>query len=497
VIAGFGRRQREGVGMGLDATATTRAFDRLRSLAPPSPRTPSRLVAAVGDAAPAYDRLALWGVGLPLFAEVFIQKVGIPLGGTNQISATIPLGFAGLGLLILTGRAVVDVPRLILYAAMVGAILLSQMLGGSVISTSSLILMTVTYVIYVFTLKDHPGNFRATIQLYQRMTIVIAVVAVVQYAGQYVLPYEVVFPLESALGPFLIKNFNHTIPITYGATIYKSNGVFLAEPSYLSQAMALSFIIERLFFRRIGYQIAYLAGLTVSYSGTGMLLLAIAGPILLYRTGALRLLIILLPVAAILLLVGNLMHLDVIAGRAGELNSENSSGFARFVSIFYLLSQFIFIDPSRFFFGMGAGSIETVVGEVTYLSHDPTWGKLLFEYGLLGVLGFFPYFFYSIFANSPSRFLAACLAFAYFFLGGNLLGPFYNFLIVALVAWQRPDPTLLAPLARTARGAPRRITGASHAFFRRPAPAAFARQAGVPLPLEATTGSQPLSRFCP
>src|SRR2546421_359958 len=105
-----------------------------------------------------YDKLALWGVGLPLFTEIFFQKIG--------------------------------------------------------------------------------------------MTIVVAGAAVFQYCGQYFLPHNVVFPLEFLLGPFLIKNFNHVIPIAYGSSIFKSNGMFLAEPSFLSQAMALSFIIERLFFRR-------------------------------------------------------------------------------------------------------------------------------------------------------------------------------------------------------------------------------------------------------
>src|SRR5262249_9226288 len=118
---------------------------------------------------------------------------------------------------------------------------------------------------------------------------------------------------------------------------------------------------------------------------------------------------------------------------------------ARFVSIFYVLNQFIFIDPNRFFFGMGAGSLLAIGGQTTYLVHDPTWGKLLFEYGFLGALGFFPFILYSLLVRSASRFLAACLALAYFFLRGYLLGPVYNFLIVGLVAWHRPKETSVAP----------------------------------------------------
>src|SRR5882724_12192143 len=208
-----------------------------------------------------YDRIALLGVGLPLFAEVFVQKLAIPLGGSAEISPTILLGFAGLALLVVTGRAIIDTRRFILYCVMILAIVMSQLLGDTPFSTMSLTLMVGTYIIYVFRLRDWPGNFRTTLRLYQSMTIIVAVCGVLQYVGQFFLPHDVVFPLEALLGRFLIKNFAHLIPITYGSPVFKSNGVFMAEPSYLSQAMALSFIIERLYFRRLKFQIAYLAGL--------------------------------------------------------------------------------------------------------------------------------------------------------------------------------------------------------------------------------------------
>jgi len=481
--------------MAIAATAAKNALS-----GPPARRLdPTHAAIEAAEAAPVardgpkfdYDRLTLWGVGLPLFAEVFLQNFAIPLGSKAQISVTIPFGFAGLALLLLTGRAVIEGRRFILYCVMVAAIVLSQLFGeGSAsFSTSSLIFMIGTYVIYIFRLRSGPGNFRATLQFYQRMAFIVAIAGVAQYAGQFVLPHVFVFPLESHLGRFLIKGFNHLNPITWGESTFKSNGVFLAEPSLFSQAMALSFIIERLYFRRFGFQVAYLAGLTVSLSGTGLLLLAAAGPFLIYRTGAIRLLYIILPVGIMLLLFGGFLHLEIMADRAAEFNSNHTSGFARFISIFYLLEQFIFIDPTRFLFGMGAHSIEVASRHLTYLAHDPTWGKLLFEYGLLGTLGFFPFILYSMLAHSASRFLAACLAFAYFFLGGNLLGPFYNFLIVALVAWQRPDPTLTtAP--------PQATPSASHSFFQRPrASKSLASAAPVRFGLPDTP--QRLPRFCP
>jgi len=134
---------------------------------------------------------------------------------------------------------------------------------------------------------------------------------------------------------FLIKNLNHVIPITYGSPIFKSNGMFEAEPSLMSQAMALSFIVERLYFRRVGFQLAYLAAWSVSYSGTGLMLLASPGRSFSIGPARWRFAFVLLAAGAILLSLGSFIQLDIIAGRTGEFGAEDSSGFARFLSIFY------------------------------------------------------------------------------------------------------------------------------------------------------------------
>jgi hypothetical protein len=385
------------------------------------------------------DPIALRCIGITLFAEIFLQKVAIPLSQTTQISATLIVGFMALGFLVLSGRAVIDSARFSFFALTMVVLVITQLLGGAAFSRSSLLLLMATYAIYVVRLQDRPGTFRASLHLYQTMMLIVAGAGVVQYVAQFKLPLAVVFPLEAHLGPLLYQGYNNIDPITYGSTIYKSNGLFLAEPSLLSQGMALSFIIERLFFGRVHFQLAFLAGLVVSYSGTGLLLLMIGAPFLIYKTGGLRLLVLILPIGLVILLAGKLLNLGTVANRANELSDPGSSGFARFVSIFYLLSTYTFSTAHNFLFGMGAGQIEILMKKVSYIAHDPTWGKLLFEYGILGALAFFPYVLWVVFGQTPSPILSFCLLLAYLFLGGNLLSPFYNFLIAALVAWQRPE----------------------------------------------------------
>jgi hypothetical protein len=413
------------------------------------PEAPRPTVAVAAEAP--VDRVTLRCIGLTLFGDVFLQKVAISVSATSQVSMTLIVGFLALGFLVLSGRVVIDMARFVLYAVTVAMLIATQLLCGEPFSKTSLLLLIVTYGIYILRLQQQPGMLIASLRLFQTMTLIVAGAAVVQYMAQFRLPSNLVFPLETYLGPLLYQGYNNIAPITYGSDIFKSNGVFLSEPSLLSQYMALSFIIERLFFRRVPFQLAYLGGLVVSYSGTGLLLLAVSAPFLIYKTGGLRLILLLLPIGLVILLAGKMLELNVVANRAGEFSSTDSSGFARFISIFYMLSEHNFVDVRHLLFGMGAGSIEIFMKSVnlTYLAHDPTWGKLLFEYGVLGAVAFFPYILWVIFADSPSAILSFCLTFALMLLGAYLLTPYYSFLIAALVAWQRheatPQPATPAP----------------------------------------------------
>src|SRR5262249_8814578 len=94
--------------------------------APPPPPTPAA-APSLGDQLH-YDRLALWGVGVVLFTEIFFQKIALPIG-ENGISLSFVFGFVGLGLLLISGRVVIDTGRFVLYAVMVGAVVASQLCG--------------------------------------------------------------------------------------------------------------------------------------------------------------------------------------------------------------------------------------------------------------------------------------------------------------------------------------------------------------------------------
>ena len=85
--------------------------------------------------------------------------------------------------------------------------------------------------------------------------------------------------------PFIVQHFNKQAALAYGSEVYRANGVFLLEPSFFSQVLAVAIIAELC---TLGGKIplasatrlaVFSAALFVSYSGTGVLVLAVCLPL--------------------------------------------------------------------------------------------------------------------------------------------------------------------------------------------------------------------------
>ena len=138
-----------------------------------------------------------------------------------------------------------------------------------------------------------------------------------------------------------------------------------------------------------------------------------------------------------------------------------SSGFARFLSPFYLFDDFIFTSTRNTLFGLGPGAIESFFNNFYTEVHDPTWGKLFFEYGLVGTLPFALFITCSFFADAPVRALAGALFLNWLIFGGYLLSPPIAALVLPLAVWHRrvrmaagqPGERRTPPLRRVAGSA--------------------------------------------
>jgi hypothetical protein len=92
-------------------------------------------------------------------------------------------------------------------------------------------------------------------------------------------------------------------------------------------------------------------------------------------------------------------------------------------------------SPGTLWFGHGPGTIFRQ--DVGYEFHDPTWAKLIFEYGLTGFVVFLALFLFALRTSSPDSpppLRARAMLFGgWLLMGGHLLSPEQNFLTLALV----------------------------------------------------------------
>lgn len=378
---------------------------------------------------------------LILVAAIPLQRFGVQLGAA-EISLGLLVTFAGVGYLAATGRLVIDAARLALFGLVIAATALSAAVSPATASATSFALFAAIYLPFVFIAPGDRGQYLATLGTFQDLVLLCAALGAVQFALQFVVHAPWLFTFQGLLpDAVLLKAFNTAVPLSYGSPVMKSNGFLLLEPSMFSQYLAIALLVEILFFQRKWRMMVYLAVLPLSYSGTGVLLLAAFLPAIVVQRRAWGFLIVGLMLVPVALAFGDRLHLDTLLQRAGELQSTQTSGFARFVSAFWLLDEFVVRHTGSLLFGLGPGSISPVLKTVAYEAHDPTWGKLLFEYGVIGSMIFALFFLACIGPGAPSLWMSCVLLFGFLLFGGMLLDPRLNALLLIFCTLPRFSPT--------------------------------------------------------
>jgi hypothetical protein len=269
----------------------------------------------------------------------------------------------------------------------------------------------------------------------------VALAGVLQFMAQRIIGVENAFWLDTH-SAVMLSGFNSVQPISYGSYIMKSNGFFLLEASFLSQLSGLALIIELAYFGRIWRIICLVCGLAVAVSGTGLIIVFAIGPVALLWRRDPTLFIALAFLAVLLLGLSDAVHLDIMVARSDELSSTESSGFARFVAIFYLLDLFVLNDSLATIVGRGPGSVSEFIPMLHFTASDPTWGKVAYEYGLAGLVLYVAMIFYV--TGAAPFFARVPLWIYFFFLGGNLLSPLAQAYMLGLAAWLPPQNQPLA-----------------------------------------------------
>jgi hypothetical protein len=230
-----------------------------------------------------------------------------------------------------------------------------------------------------------------------------------------------------------MTGYNSLIPLYWSSPVFKSNGVFFLEPSFFCQFLAIALVAELLLGPRALRLLILTGGLVCSYSGTGLTMLALFLPVYFLHHGHSRLFFFAALVSIVLIIFGDALSLDAFTRRVSEFSDVQSSGWARFLSMFRVLQKVVFANDLTFLLGRGPGTVQEQFRLLSFNAFDPTWGKVIYEYGLLGALAYFR-FFCVAFCRGPNG-LRFAVGYTYLFLGGYLLNPSVLMQLASLVVW--------------------------------------------------------------
>jgi hypothetical protein len=382
---------------------------------------------------------------ITLLSAVFLQKIALP--GTGGIYPLNLLIFPAVTIAaFVAGILEVNTAAFIWYAlfALVGSFS-AALSSSSHVSVLSLGFLVVAQFPLVFRCVQPGESYRRVINLLSTVGCISALIGVLQFVGQFVVGVDTAFFLDTRLpASMTVTGYNSLIPLYWSSPVYKSNGFFFLEPSFFCQFLAIAVVAELLLGPRALRLFILIAGLVCSYSGTGLTMLALFLPFYFIHHGHSRLIVFVILVGAALILFGDALHLDAFTRRLSELSDVQSSGWARFLSMFTVLQNVVFANDLTAFLGRGPGTVQEQFRLLSFNAFDPTWGKVIYEYGLLGSLVYFR-FFYLAFCKGPKG-LRFAVGYTYLFLGGYLLNASVLMQLAALVVWLgKTSPATLRP----------------------------------------------------
>lgn len=390
------------------------------------------------------------GIVLPMLGVTVLQRIGLTVSDTYALQSTLIGTYVLLSIALMKGVLEVAPWRafFILAGGAIATLSLlvnvSTLQGQARASTASLFLLLLMYVPLAFRLRDDPRNperLEWLLAAAANLVYIVAWFGIAQFALQFVIKAPWLFDFtpwipEVLRGP---SGFNTVIPV---GSLMKSNGFFVREPSGASFLMAFGVILEMSRQRRKLRLAVMVSALLLTYSGTGLLALAIG---LMFPFGiktVLRYVVAACLGGLIIWLLGDALNLNFTVGRVQEFQSEESSGYIRYVAPMRLILETWDAQPLTMLIGSGPGSILRT--PASYAFHDPTWAKAIFEYGLPGFLCFLSLFILMMTESGLSSSVKACL-FAYWLLmGGHLLTPesiHWSWLLLAFIPRLKPGST--------------------------------------------------------
>jgi hypothetical protein len=375
-----------------------------------------------------------------LASTLFLQRFGLPFFHTRL---TFDFVFAALIFVhqFASGRLFILYDRLLWFLVVVMAATSSLLLNFESRMLTSYGLFVLAYFLLTLSRPSTPDQYKCTLQGFQSLVLILSCLAIAQFAAQFLVDHRKLVMFYGIVPDFLLENASD-LGRMGGTSLVKSNGIFLEEPSTMSQIAALGIMIEVLEFRRPRYLILLTLGLLLAYSGTGISILLVSLPLVVLVNRKAQLPVMLVGLFAFGLLAAGIIHLSLFTSRIGEFEDTHSSGFMRFVSPFWMAEEYFpTVSLPKLLLGNGPGGIGFVprLGDLTYHATGSCWFNLIYYYGLIGAF-VFTCFFASCFRRSrcPKPLIVALIY--YHVMIGNIIGTATLIMIVVLCTLNGPEP---------------------------------------------------------
>lgn len=373
-----------------------------------------------------------------LLSETVTSRIGWNINNSFLFTTSMMVEAVLLPVLCLGGTVSVSITAVVAYLACAVAVFYSLVFASDHASLPSGLLLLTLYFPFVFVIRRRdyvPALWLWMMRVFSSIAVFCACASILQFFAQFWIHAPWLFDYCRLLPASLHALQGQNTVISIGPYI-KSNGIFFAEPSGFSQFMAAGIVCEWSLFRR-WWRIALCGfGLLLSYSGTGIMLLCIAAMFPLGGKSLLRAALLVCVASVVLYILGDVLHLWLIVDRIHEFDptATQSSGYARFVGPAYILLDHFSDTWITSLFGHGPGTMTAM----SFFSgtHDPTWAKLAYEYGIAGCFALSALLVPSLLRFAMPAPFRATLFFQWLISGGCLLSPWVPALLwVTIGMW--------------------------------------------------------------
>jgi hypothetical protein len=388
------------------------------------------------------ERLLKAAIVLALLALTVLDRFGLRLTAGYSIPPALVAMYGLVALMAVAGAAELSPRGALAYVAVATVAALSFVVNasfaGARVSMTSFLLLMVLYAPFAVSLgrgAATPELWRWVAKMYVAFALFVAAAGIAQFFAQFAFRPGWLFDY-SALIPAPISRSGNWNTVNPAGEWIKSNGFFLREASIFSIAMAFALLCELSLARRKWVMAILAMGLVLTYSGSGLLCLAVALLFPLGRRSLLRLLACLALAATLYVLLGDALNLSYTVNRVKEFDSEKSSAYCRFVFPAVVALQQMDSSPWAAVLGHGPGTMPKM--DSMCAESETTYGKALFEYGLAGMLAFGALILGALGRSRAPIRIRVALGLSWLLLGGNLLTSEFLLLIFMFCAMWPP-----------------------------------------------------------